>query len=292
MSDAPDKHFQRCFISAPFGLALGFLPELLSERGISWEWAKDPTLEGQDAKLGISASDFLLVVFNGTRADYRGAFDAGVAIGLDKPVLLIQTNARTLPLDFRSFTTVKTSLSNRDALRFHLDLFLATPPAALRRADVEESSARKQLPISSRPSQSKAPFETELERRAYEAIVAAGGSAISEPRTDSAAKFRPDLLAWLGHLDAELLDPTVIEIRNRTEPKTARRLEEQLLGFMQASRIRTSLVVTATPPPPREQRASPNILWLTINEFESLAQTGRLGVFVREMRNRILHGEQ
>jgi len=292
MSSAPDRHLQQCFISAPFGLALGVLPELLAKRGVSWEWAKDATLQGQDAKMGIAAADFLLVVLNGTRADYRGAFDAGVAVGLGKPVLLIQTNARMLPLDFRSFTTVKASLSNRDALNFHLDLFLATPTSALRPADREVRGSLEQTPIPSKPDQSQIPFKSALELRAYEAIVAAGGSAIYEPRTDSEVRFRPDLLAWLGHLDAELLDPVVIEVKHRAEPITARRLEEQLLGFMHGARVRTALVVTVMPPPPREQQASPNVLWLTIDEFERLAQTGHLGVFVREMRNRILHGVQ
>jgi len=291
MANTSHNQYRRCFISAPFGLALGFLPELLEERGISWEWSKDPLLEDQDANSGIAAADFALVVLNGTRADYRGVFDAGIAVGLGKPVLLIQTRARTLPIDFRRFTTVKANLSNRDALNFHLDLFLAAPPAMTRPAGTEKDG-REQLPRSSKPRNVEIPFDSELERRAYDAVVAAGGSVISQPRADPSAKFRPDLLASLGHLDAELLDPVAIEVRGLTEPSLVRRLEDQLMGFMQGARVRTALVLTAMPSDPRQQQISPNILWLAIDEFETLARSGRLGDFVRETRNRILHGAQ
>lgn len=289
MSQPLQSYYRRCFISAPFGLELSSLTDLLAERAISWEWAKDANLDTHDPSAGITASDFALIVLNGTRADYRGAFDAGVAIGLGKPVLLIQTRSRPLPLDYRRFTTVKVSLSDSDALAFHLDLFLASPPFV-------PSAERPTPPREHSPShgQRRDPgvFESDLERRAYDAVVAAGGTATAEPRLDPEAKFRPDLLAWLGHLDADLLDPTVIEVRHHADPKTMGRLEERLLTFMQGARARTALVLTTTPAPRRQQRASPNILWLTIDEFEALARSAKLGEFVRRARNRIVHGAQ
>jgi fatty acid-binding protein DegV len=113
-----------------------------------------------------------------------------------------------------------------------------------------------------------------------------------EPGVDAGSRYRPDLLAWLGNLDAELLDPVVIEVKARADAKTARRVEEQLLSFMQKSRIRTGLVLTADSPPKLSQKISPNVLWMTIDEFENLANNGRLGGEVREVRNRIAHGSR
>lgn len=288
MSPEPTNHYQRCFISAPIGLELGALPGLLADRGISWEWAKDEPIDSHGPTSRIAAADFVLIVLNGTRADYRGVFDAGIAVGLGKPVLLIQAKARPIPLDFRQFTTVKASLSNGEALGFHLDLFLAAPPSTP--SPPVERSEREHASRPSRTRVPQRPFETELEHRAYAAVLDAGGSAIAQPSSGREVRYRPDLLAWLGHLDAELLDPAVIEVRSRVDPKTARRLEEQLLSFMQAARVRTALVLTAAPPPEREQQLSPNVLWLTIDEFESLARTAQLGTHVRKIRNRIMHG--
>src|SRR5690606_15691485 len=101
MPGAFGHRYQRCFISAPFGLTLGVLLELLAQRGILCDWPKESLREDQDALTGIAAADFSLVVLNGTVADYRGVYEAGIAVGLCKPVLLIQGKARPLPLDFR-----------------------------------------------------------------------------------------------------------------------------------------------------------------------------------------------
>lgn len=56
MPQVEQSDYRRCFISAPFGLELGALPDLLAEREISWEWAKDATLETHDAASGIAAA--------------------------------------------------------------------------------------------------------------------------------------------------------------------------------------------------------------------------------------------
>lgn len=291
MSNQPQQRYQRCFISAPFGVELGALPELLGERGISWEWAKGEAGETQNAETGLASADFIVVVLNGTKADYRGIFDAGIAIGLHKPIFLIQTKSHVLPIDFRWFSTVKTSLSNHDALSFHLDLFLAAPHVPPNStAPAASPPVRKSSLVPSKPRERERQFDSELERRAYQAIVSAGGTAISEPKSVPEAKYRPDLLAWLGHLDADMLDPVVIEVKGRALPSEVQRLEERLLGFMQAARVRMALVLTAERPPQRDQQLSPNVLWLTIDEFERLTSSAQLGIYVRNARNRIVHG--
>lgn len=290
MTQFPSQ-YRTCFISAPFGLDLGALPGVLEERDISWEWGKETKEGAGDVDSRIEAADFVVVVLNGTKADYRSAFDAGIAVGLHKPIFMLQTNTRALPLDFRRFTTVKAKLSNKDAIGLHLDLFLAAPAFTTQATERKRTSS---LPPLSRQKSRKdvLQFSTQLERRAYDAVIQAGGSAILEPGGDVSARFRPDLLAWLGNLDAELLDPVVIEVRVRADPKSARRVEEQLLSFMQRSRIRTGLVLTAEIPPKLSQQISPNVLWMAIDEFEDLARNGRLGGHVREVRNRIAHGSR
>ena len=278
--------YHRCFISAPVGLDLGALPQLLIDHGISWEWSKDENLSEQNPAARIAAADFTLIVLNGTRADYRGVFDAGMATGLRKPVLLIQSKTRTLPIDLRQFTVVKASLANREALKFHLDLFLATPTTSKDRAVVTQVSTRAITPARAYASSSG----NALEQRVYDAVVAAGGSAVSEPTTTSEGRYRPDLLAWMGAVDAELLDPVAIEIKGRVDLVDASRIEDRLLGFMTSARVKSGFILTASAVPVREQQLSSNVLWLTIAEFERLARDGRLGSFVRETRNRIMHG--
>jgi hypothetical protein len=281
--------YQRCYISAPAGLELGVLPELLSSRGVAWEWAEAHPYEVTDAIGAIQSADFAIVVLNGTIADYRAVFDAGIALALGKRLLIVQAYSRPLPIDLRKATIVKAGLSNREALSFHLDMFLASPPSS---QSFIGSDRKPVEPLAQMPSakDERLLFTSELERRAYDAVISAGGSAVVEPTHGSDSRFRPDLLAWLGNIDAELLDPVVIEVRTRADANSARQLEKQLLSFMQSTRVRTALVLTADIPPERDQQLSASVLWLTISKFEELTRTGGLGPHVRDNRNRILHG--
>ncbi|WP_347093290.1 nucleoside 2-deoxyribosyltransferase [Sphingomonas parapaucimobilis] len=289
MSEIAVSDLHRCYISAPAGLELGVLPDLLADRGVAWEWARKEQPGGIDASDAIRSADFVIVVLNGTTADYRATFETGLAVGLGKPILLVQIHSRPLPVDLRQAASVRTNLSNRDALALHLDMFLATPHS-LGTTETSRRGAGDAVPPAPNRAGQRRTFDSDLERRAYEAVVRAGGSAVVQPQSAPDVRFRPDLLAWMGHIDAELLDPVVIEVRGNADKKRARQLEEQLLGFMHATRVRSAMVLTSSPPPFRDHQLSANVLWLTIDEFEELSMTGRLGDHVRQNRNRIMHG--
>lgn len=280
---------KKCYISAPLGTPLGILPELLSERNILWEWAKDYLYESEDATDRIAAADFVLIILNATRGDYRGVFESGIALGLGKRVLLIQTKNPTPSFDYSRFTRVNTSLSNRDALSFHLDLFLASPPTP----STLHGTKRQNLDVAldeKKASQLRHSLNSELEKRAFDAIVSAGGNTVLQPSANSDGKFRPDLLAWLGNLDPELLDPVAIEVRANSSLTDANKLDQRLWEFTRSARIQMALVITATATLQRERKISPNVLWMTIDEFEKLISNKELSSYIRRFRNLIAHG--
>lgn len=281
--------YNRCYISAPIGLSLGALPELLAARGIAWEWAQNTNLAEQNSRDQIAAADFALIVLNRTRADYQGIFDAGIAAGLDKPAFLLQSKARPLPVDLRRFASAKVSLSDRNALEFHLDLFLATPRDSVR-ASVSSKPVSSLIRRQSDPNSVGPLLKSDMERRVFDAVLAAGGTAIAEPATESHLRYRPDLLASFGAIEPQLLDLVAIEVKTRVATGEALKVEDRLLGFMASARVKTAFVITGAPPPIRGQQLSPNILWVSIELFEDLAHSGRLGGYVRETRNRIMHG--
>lgn len=289
MCNSLKKKYKRCFIAAPFGIDLDVLYKILEKRGISWQWAKDEVLENKDALSVISAADFVIVVIDGTKADYNSLFDSGVAVGLGKPVLLIQTKKTDLPLDCDRFTIVNASLSNGDALGFHLDLFLDSPPVELAATSIEPPKIIA-FSRSSKTRASNRTFDSALEERVFDAVVAAGGSATPQPISGPDVKFRPDFLAWLGNLDSEFLDPVVIEVKSSNSIKNAHLIDKKLLKFMGSARFKMALVLTDLPQPQRLKKPSPNVLWMTIEEFERLTTTEQLGRYIRETRNRIAHG--
>ncbi|WP_439538945.1 hypothetical protein [Sphingomonas sp.] len=283
--------YHRCYISAPVGLKLGALPELLTAHGIAWEWADGTNPAEQNSRDQIAAADFVLIVLNGTRADYQGVFDAGIATGLDKPAFLLQGTTRPLPVDLRRFASAKVSLNDKDALEFHLELFLSTPRDSTRPAEASKPATGLIRPQSGAGAV-EPPLASGLERRVFDAVIAAGGTAIAEPPMVTRSRYRPDLLASFGEIEPELLDLVAIEVKGRVEGGEASKVEDRLLAFMTSARVKTGLVITEALPPSRGQQLSPNILWLSIDLFEQLAQSGRVGGYVRETRNRIRHGSR
>jgi hypothetical protein len=280
-----------CFVSAPAGMDLGRLPESLSTRGISWEWAKAAVADVANPYAAIRRADVFIGVLNGSRADYRVIHETGVAAALEKPILLIMSPRWKLPIDLRRFSVAHIKLTDDRVLGFHLDAFLAAP-----RRNVFEGRGSVSSPVPTPPSvppptgrRSNTP-QSSLEREIFDLIQRTGGSAIAQPETDQSVRYRPDLLIWLGSQEPELLDPAVIEVKGRVDPQSIRSIEEQLLGFMNRTGVQTGLVITSEPVPERAHPIWPTIFWLDLPTFRGLLESSRLGPYLRELRNRATHG--
>ncbi len=291
LNSAPPRRFVSCFVSAPTGLALGVLPQVLVDRGIEWEWAKTSASELANPYDGIRMADFFIGVMNGTRGDYRVVHETGAAAALEKPILLVMSQLRKLPIDLSRFPVARVKLDDERALRFHVDAFLSAPER-----NVFERRTTPILPVPEPPSvppptsgRTTSP-EAALEREVFNLIERAGGSAIVQPDVGEGDRYRPDLLIWLGSLEPELLDPAVVELKEQVEPRGVRGIEERLLRFMSTTGVRTGLVVTLKPVPARSQSTWPGIFWLDLQTFRELVETARLGPYLRESRNRAAHG--
>jgi hypothetical protein len=270
---------------------LGRLPESLGARGISWEWAKAAVADVANAYAAIRRADVFIGVLNGSRGDYRVIHETGVAAALEKPILLLMSPRRKLPVDLRHFSVAHVKLTDDRALSFHLDAFLVAP-----RHNVFERRSQMSSPIPEPPSE-PAPIrrqlntpQSSLEREIFDLIQRTGGSAIAQPETDQSGRYQPDLLIWLGSEEPELLDPAVIEVKRFVEPRAIRPIEERLLGFMNATGVRTGLVITSEPILERTQPIWPNIFWLDLATFRDLLASSRLGRYLRDTRNRAMHG--
>lgn len=289
MFKGPSRDYSRCFISAPFGMDLGALPMLLSERRIAWNWASDAP-DGRRYSAGIEKCDFLVAVFNGTRSDHRVLYEAGLAEGLGKPVFFIAVNRRVGIVPRKMFPFVDVKLTELLPLTFQLDAFLATP---------HETVFQRELARAPSPAAAVSPPElpvntqavhTTLERQVYDAVRKAGGSAIVEPLTEQGKGGGPDLLIWLPKEDADLFDPAVVEIKRRVTPGDVRKAEEQLGRFMQNAGVRCGFLLTEEEPSPKRTALSPFVFWLSIAHFVALTNDQRLGQHIRYLRNHAAHG--
>src|SRR5262245_58926653 len=109
------RSLKKCFLAAPPGMDLHALPEILADKQISWEWARDDRDRLLSPAEAIHGADFLVAVLVGTRNDYQIFYEIGIAVGMDKPVFLI-ARGRHIPLDLSRFPIARVPLSNRNAL--------------------------------------------------------------------------------------------------------------------------------------------------------------------------------
>lgn len=265
---------------------LGVLPILLGERRIAWNWSEDTPLGPRHATV-IQRCDFAIAILDGSQSDQRVLYEIGLAEGLGKPVFIIGISKRVGKAARSLFTFIDVKLSDKNALAFHLDVFLSMPHETIFERDRPSGPTTWIEP--KEPALPPQQFHSQLEARVYAAILDVGGSAVVEPE-DERSRNRPDLLMWLGSQDTELFDPAVIEIKGRLVVSEARRIEQQLLQFMQAAGIGCGFLLTEQEPPQKYRAMSPQVFWLSVDRFIALTQSGQLGRHIRSLRNRAAHG--
>ncbi len=289
MFKEPPRKFHRCYISAPFGIDLGSLPILLGQRQIAWNWAAADVPGEVGYATGIERCDFVIAVLDGSRSDHRVLYEMGVAEGLGKPIFVVAINKRPNTFATSKFAVATVGLDEAVALGFQLDLFLSTPHESIFiRA---KQSSELSPPVT--PKVAREGIATlegfALEKRIFDEIIQAGGSAIAEPRNDLKLAA-PDLLMWLPLQEPSLLDPAVIEVKKTATVQVVKNLERQLLPFMQAGGIQSALLLTQDGPPPKFRSTVPYFFWLSVNQFVDLIRSGNLGTHLRHLRNRAAHG--
>ena len=281
----------RAYISAPLASDLGALPKILEVHSVDWEWANSPATSGTSPADAIERADLFIGVLTGVREDKRVLFETGVAAGLRKRILVLRTTAKVWPTDVLGIKSARLRLNDREALHLHIDALLASPADSIFQRsihpDLKPSNvvAPEQKPI--RPGHS---YEAQIAARLADVIARAGGSALHEPEGKSGtSKFRPDMLIWLGNQDPQLLDPAAVEIRRRLDPESLKSLADRMIGFMQATGVRSSIIVSESQILPTVAFRWPTIFSLSLDEFENLVEQGALGRFLREKRNKAMH---
>lgn len=299
-----NQSLKTCFISAPFGVDLGALTNVLDKAQIHWEWAKSESaysdrLPGNLRKI-IRDVDFLVAVLFGNSADANTIFEIGIAVGAGKPVLLIVVNDTQIPFDLAGLLQVRSSLHDENTIQLHLDLMMRSVAQGYR-YNVSASQKSRRAKSSSGTDvahiEAKGPVvASAFESEVLALIERAGGTVVRQPRTHvEVTKFIPDALVWLPTTDPELLNPAVIEVRTFLSlGKAPGELEQRMLAFLQQTGVRTGLIIVRDLQRQAiaEVQGGPllNIFTLEFEKFRHLLTTGELVNYLRQERNRAAHG--
>lgn len=177
-------------------------------------------------------------------------FELGIAMGLNKPLLLFADDPQKIPIDLASSQVLRSDLISGDALNPFLEAFLRTigPSPPKRRV----TSSRKSVPtdfwqkirsdISRIPSLPPPAAGTEFETIVKQAFQQAGFSPTSSPTSDFGADFAllsPSLNKAFGL-------PILVQAKNNSESALRQSEVDKLSELLREKRGGAGLIVTYT----------------------------------------------
>jgi hypothetical protein len=118
---------QTCFIAAPVGVDVEPLENELLDRGIAMpDVASFSTgsFDWRTLSRGIKDVDIVVAVISSDPPDPNVMIEVGMALGADRPVLVLVGPQVGLPWALRGVQYVRATPADVNAVRFHLDVFL------------------------------------------------------------------------------------------------------------------------------------------------------------------------
>ncbi|MFC9105537.1 hypothetical protein ACFT08_31760 [Streptomyces rochei] len=286
----------RWFISAPAATDLRTLLRELKRHGVDPYVLSDVAPLGasiaQSLQQAIAQADTVLVVLGNPDQSQSTLFEAGVAVGMSKRVIVIADPDQDTSPDLDGLLTVRARPDDVEAVAYALAqaegrlLVRMTPATSAAEHALGSTQVNELLELLH-----KQPVR--LERTAVDVLKAAleGSGAVAVENPDPKVGDRLDLGVWSDDLGAIALNPLLIEVK-RTLSRSA---VEQTLHLLQRSRMNAALLVYLDPPTNAEFHEAlrvPSFPVLTIS-LETLLERMTASSFaevVRDLRNCAVHG--
>jgi len=290
-----------CFISAPFGFDASPLMQTLAERNIVSTRLDDLAL-GESIVTSIQReirqADFVCVVLPSGYRQNDMIFEAGLALGKGRRVLILAESDVDIPFELRQLTFVRTSLSDKKVLGGVLDAYLGevlsqTPrrrkpsvPALklLSREDAEDALRSLRNPHA-------------MSEKRLLAIVAAifkKVDILASPSHSPGGERRPDSAIWIDETESIFGNPIFVEV------KAGRLTQTQIddaYHYLSYHLIRAKMLLGIIIYWDLEGRkfkvAAANLPLVVCLSIEELIDSLRLGTFTKTLiaiRNRAVHG--
>ena len=312
--DAPERHLERVskrerspeaavgapagsrwFVSAPAGLDLGPLLAGLQRRGVKPYVLSDVAPLGagilQSVQQAIAAADHVLVVLTGEAASLNSVFEAGMAVGLGKSVVIVVDPEVAVPADLAGFLTVRARPDDLDAINFALD-----------RAEGRITTSTRLAPAM---GYALGPRADQMLNRAAGILALTEPAAIEQAAMDllvlaledsgavavqSAGRDRFDLGVWFDDLDAIAANPLLIELKRSFRVGA---VQQALAALHAAPTARVALIVYLDPTSATRaalQTARFPVLVISLPDLLGRMRTASFAEVVRDLRNRSVHG--
>lgn len=293
------NEIRTCFISAPTGIGLGGLLDILVKKKLrvqlSWEVLLPPARSITEL---IAECDLFIAVVDNIHSNENVYFELGYAVAVEKRILLIVApEIKNLPDDIKGLLYIRAHVDDHEAINFALDQILVAPKAK------KKTSRRKLAEIRTIPIGKKANelikevellgdniTEIDMERFVTSALSKSGINTMASSLIPDKGI---DLSIWVNELEPFISNPILIEFKkylnNRNQVES---LYNQILSYSISSGLRMAIIFYKEAP--EELLSSfdcyfPNIIFLKIPDFLKEVRNKSLGNYLRELRNRIIH---
>ena len=290
-----------CFISAPFGFDASGLEQALAERNIV-STRLDDLAPGENlvtsAQRVIRQADFVCIVMPGGYRQNNQIFEAGLALGKGRPVLILAAPEVDIPFELGQLTYVRTSFSNKQGLGEILDaslpgLFTRTPRRRKFPVPVLKSLSQEEAEEALRSLRNPAAMsETRLKQIVAELFRKVG--ILTSPSPARRDGRGPDLAIWIDETHSIFGNPIFVEVQ--VGRLTQARIDDAYHDLSQhliRRNMHLGIIVYWDLEGRRFKVAATGLPLVVCFSIEELVDSLRLGTFPRDliaMRNRAVRG--
>ncbi len=288
----------KCFVSAPLGTDLSNLVSILEENGIE-------VLDSSQFALGaaqitdriidaINSSDLFIGILNSANLNANVFYELGSATAFNKRILVIVPDEYEIPSDLDGLVSIKSDLSNREAINFALEQILNAPKSDKR---VKKDLPGKTIPLGKEADiflkeladLEKTKFEREIEKLVRLMLESSGISIISESKYKD---NRSDFAVWVNELEPYFGNPILVEVKKQMTNSMVKYTIEQSRHYMSLSKVRAVMVFSLSIPADVAANIPklPNIFFFDLSQLLDILRDKSLGEVIRDRRNSLVHG--
>jgi hypothetical protein len=275
------------------------LRQVLTERGVhilSPSAAQPYEGASPDISHLLKEADLVIGVLSRERRSDWVLFELGQAFALGRRLVLFTPpgTSRWLPVDLKRVLTVRSSITNYEAVSFAIDQLLAARAEA---SDIR-SLPKPKITLGGEASDYIEEYKgaihrqdwRALERVIEKALLRVGVEALS---SEIGSDVGADLSVWSDELQASIGNPLLIEVKAASNrPADLRSAADQLARQVSLSGTRFGLLLYAAPAEVNLARHSlpPNVLAITVEKFFDRLRHASFAEVVNGLRNERMHG--
>jgi hypothetical protein len=246
----------------------------------------------ESVKTAIDSADLIIAALPREREHSNSLFEAGVAVGLGKPVVVVAEPGTKVPLGLSTNLIIQSHLSDAEAIKYALEKI----PRQRRPSRTQSQPSGRPLGPIADDLIARIAAEAEIGNftesvaiNTLRAAIDASGAIAVQGNLDGF-----DLGVWADDLESIGANPLIIEYKKRLSLKTVNAIYEQIRRGYQSARLVLLVYGEGAPNqvPIETDIGDFPVLVVSLHDLLSRMRLRSFAEVVRQIRNDAVHGEQ